>query len=312
MIKSKVLKKGSSIGLVAPSSPVTVDNGLERSIEVLKRQGFQVVVGDSCSQSYGYLSGSDEVRAADINKMFQDKSIDGIFCLKGGYGTPRILDLLNYEEIKKNPKVFIGYSDITAIHVALNKICKLITFHGPMAASDMIGEFDNFSMESYFKAITIAEPLGELSNPPGMDIKCMVKGKATGQVIGGNLSLLAATIGTPYEIDAKGKILFIEEISEATYRVDRMLTQLRLSGKLQECEGIIIGNFRDCLPESEDFDLTLEEVFHDIILPLQKPTIFNFMAGHCTPKITVPMGVEGILDADCCKFTLIESALTTF
>ena len=310
MIKSKALKKGDTIGLIGPSGAIRVEAGLERSIKALEEQGFNVVVGESCRQKYGYLSGKDDVRAADINMMFKNPEIDGVFCVRGGYGTPRILDRIDYEAIKENPKLFIGYSDITAIHIALNQICALVTIHGPMAASDMISGFDDFSKRSYLKAIMSTEALGRLQNPQGYEIKTLVPGKARGTIVGGNLMLIVATLGTPYEIDTIGKILFLEDIGEHTYCIDRMLTQLRLAGKLADCEGIVLGDFKDCVPEYEEYGLSLLEVFQDIIAPANKPTIYNFMAGHCSTKITVPLGVEGYLDADNGIFEVTESALT--
>jgi len=309
MNKPKALKIGDTIGLVAPSSALKHADWLQKSIKILEGQGFKLVIGESCGKKYGYLSGSDDIRAADINKMFGDSSLHGVFCLKGGYGTPRILDMLDYEMIKKNPKVFIGYSDITAIHIALNQKCNLITFHGPMVASDMLEGFDKFSKESYLNALTKAEPLGQMNNPVGFKLGCLSPGKSMGILVGGNLSLVAATIGTPYEIDTLGKILFLEDVDEFTYSVDRMLTQLRLSGKLKDCLGIVLGNFNNCLPQYVGFNHTLMEVFNDIIVDANKPTIYNFMAGHCTPKITIPLGAEALLDADNCTLTLIESAL---
>lgn len=309
MIKPKALKKGDTIGLIAPSSPVRSSNGVEKSIELLEDQGFKVVVGESCYKRYGYLSGTDDIRASDINRMFKDNNVDAVFCLKGGYGTPRILDKIEYSIVRENPKLFIGYSDITAIHIAFNQKCDLITIHGPMAASDMLEDFDNFSKESYFKAITSTKPLEILNNPEGFDIKTLVAGKAKGRIVGGNLSLITATIGTPYEIDTKGKILFLEDIDEYTYSIDRMLNQLRLSGKFEDCEGIILGDFKDCVPQYEDYSLTLIEVFKDIIEPANKPTIYNFMAGHCTTKITIPLGVEAVLDAENRTVRILENAL---
>lgn len=306
MIKPKALKKGDTIGLIAPSGAVRDVTAVDRCITILEGHGFKILVGESCRERYGYLSGTDEVRAKDINNMFRDDAIDGVFCLKGGYGTPRILDMLEYEIIKENPKVFIGYSDITAIHIALNQNCNLVTFHGPMAASDMLDEFDEFSKESYLTALTSNMPLGILHNPERLTIKTMVSGKAKGRIIGGNLSLIAATMGTPYEIDTKGKLLLLEDIDEYTYSIDRMLTQLRLGGKLNDCEGIILGDFKNCNPQYENFDHTLMQVFSDIILETQKPTIYNFMAGHCTPKITIPLGAEAILNADACTLEIID------
>jgi muramoyltetrapeptide carboxypeptidase len=151
--------------------------------------------------------------------------------------------------------------------------------------------------------------LGQLSNPEGFEIKTLVPGQARGKIAGGNLALVSAAIGTPYEIDTKGKILFLEDIGEYTYRIDRMLTQLRLAGKFEECEGIILGDFRDCNPQYEGVDQSLLQVFQDIIADVKKPTIYNFMAGHCNPKITIPLGVEAIIDADNGSVKIIESAL---
>ncbi|MCJ7688973.1 MAG: LD-carboxypeptidase, partial [Clostridiaceae bacterium] len=162
---------------------------------------------------------------------------------------------------------------------------------------------------SYLNAITCVNPLGQMKNPLGIEIKSMVAGKARGKIVGGNLSLIAATIGTPYEIDTNGKILFLEDVDEFTYSVDRMLTQLRLSEKFKDCVGIILGDFKNCLPQYEDSDHTLMQVFNDIIVPAKKPTIYNFMAGHCTPKITIPFGVKAVLDADISTLTIIESSL---
>lgn len=310
MIKPDALKKGDTIGVVAPASPTkNISDAVEKSKVVLEKQGFKVILGQSCYKQLGYLAGTDEIRANDINEMFSDKKIKGIFCLRGGYGSPRILDKLDYDLIRKNPKVFLGYSDITAIHVALYRKCKLITFHGPMVASDMIDEFDDFSKESYLKAVTVAEPIGIVKNPENIHIKSLVSGKARGRIVGGNLSLIAATIGTPYEIDTKNKILFLEEINEYTYSIDRMLTQLRLSGKLKDCVGIVIGDFKNCYPQYEGYDCTLMEVFKDIIEKEKKPTIFNVMAGHCKPKITIPLGAEAVVDAENCRFEIIESAI---
>ena len=307
MIKPKVLKAGDTIGVVAPASPSKPEE-VKVVEELLKKLGFKAKLGESCFSRYGYLAGSDAIRAKDINNMFLDNEVDGIICLRGGYGTPRILDMLDYDLISKNPKVFVGYSDITSIHIALNNRCNLVTFHGPMMTSDIGRNFDDFSKESFLKAITTMEPMGELHNPEGEKIECFEEGVAEGKITGGNLSLIAATIGTPYEIDTKGKLLLIEDIDERPYSVDRMLTQLRLAGKLQQCSGIILGDFNNCIPNKGEESLTLMEVFMDIIKPLGKPTIYNLKAGHCEPKITVPFGVEAILDAKEGKLIIKESA----
>lgn len=303
MIKPKRLKIGHTIGVIAPASPVSKDK-LELGLKKLRDMGFKVKVGKTGYSNYGYLAGEDKFRAEELNNMFKDKDIDGIICLRGGYGTPRILNLLDYEMIKNNPKVFVGYSDITALHIAFNQISNLVTFHGPMLASDMSGKFSDFSEKSLLNSIFDEDFNPSIENE-SKEIITINPGIAEGTIIGGNLSLLVSTIGTPYEIDTKGKILLIEEIGEATYKIDRMLTQLILSNKLQAAEGIILGDFNNCLP-LEEGEFTVEELIDDLIKPLKLPTISNLQVGHCEPVITLPFGVKTRLDARKGEITILE------
>lgn len=309
MLKGKALRPGDTIGLTAPSGAVRTENGLERGIDYLKGMGFKVKVGESCGQVHGYLSGTDEVRARDVNRMFEDDQVDAVFCLKGGYGTPRILDRLDYDVVRKHPKLFVGYSDITTMHIAYNQLCGLVTLHGPMASSDMIFQSHTaFTAQHFLKAITTTQPLGQLDNPPGMPLVKLSGGKAAGVLCGGNLSLVATSLGTPWEIDTRGKILFLEDIGEKTYRIDNMLTQLRLAGKLEDCAGILLGDFTDCPVEYPDFGLTLEQVF-DELLPKNKPVIAGLKAGHGDNKLTLPLGVGCEVDADALSIAITEGAL---
>lgn len=307
MIKPRALKLGDTLGLVAPASP-TLEENVEKAHKKLVDMGFKVKMGKSCYEYYGYLAGQDELRAEDLNQMFIDEQVDGIICLRGGYGTPRILELLDYHLIKSHPKVFIGYSDITALHIAMNKYSNLVTFHGPMVASDMIGDFSQFSKESLYNLIMEGEFIEDIKNPPMEKLNIINPGIAEGSIIGGNLSLIADTLGTPYEIELEGKLLFIEEVGEEPYGIDRMLTQLKLSGKLQEAEGIILGDFNNCTAKSSEYheSLTLEQVIEDIIKPIGKPTISNLKAGHCEPMVSLPFGVKARLDGDRGKLTLLE------
>ncbi len=297
MIKPNALKFGDVIGIVAPSGPTTKEK-VKLAKDQLEGLGFQVKLGHSCYEKHGYLSGKDEVRARDLNHMFEDQEVQGIICLRGGYGASKILNRIDLEQIAKRPKVFVGYSDITALHLAMNQISKLVTFHGPMGSSDIAGGLDDFTREGFLKAVMGSSPMGEIQNPKGKKMQSLVGGKANGILVGGNLSLIAATMGTPYEIDTKGKILFLEEIGEEPYRVDRMLTQLLLSGKLEDAEGILLGDWMDCEPEEPEKSLSLMAVFEEIIGPLGKPTIYDVEAGHCSPMITLPFGVRSFLDAE--------------
>lgn len=308
MIKPKGLKFGDTIGVIAPASPATREK-VERSYNKIVDLGFKVKMGKSCYENYGYLAGSDNLRAEDLNQMFKDEEVDGIICLRGGYGTPRILDLLDYELIGNNPKVFVGYSDISALHIAITQLSNLVTFHGPMVSSNIIGNFSDFSKENLYNFILKDKfTTGIIKNPVGEEIETINGGIAEGSIIGGNLSLIADTLGTPYEIDLKGKILFIEEVGEEPYQIDRMFTQLRLSGKLEEAEGIILGDFNNCVAKSSEYgdSITLEQVIEDIIKPMEKPTIFNLKAGHCEPMVTIPFGVLARLDAYRKELTILE------
>ena len=311
MIYGKKLKFGDTLGFIAPSGAVRTEGAIERAVKETERMGFKVKLGESAGQKYGYLSGSDEVRARDINNMFADDEVDAIVCLRGGYGAMRILDQLDYELIARHPKIFMGFSDITALHIALLNRCDLATFHGPMAAANWADSpLDDFSRESMYRALMSTEPVGELRNPEGYPRQTVNPGQAEGQLVGGNLMLIASSLGTPWEIDTKGRIIFIEEVGERTYCVDRMLTQLRLAGKFEDCAGVVFGDFADCPVEYPEFGLTLEEIIRDVVAPSGKPIFTGLRCGHCTPKLTLPFGVKCRMDADECTLTVLESAVT--
>lgn len=310
MIKPKALKFGDTLGLIAPASNTTEEN-VQKSIKKLVELGFKVREGKSLYKRHGFLAGDDQTRAQDINEMFADPEVDGIICIRGGTGAPRILELLDYDVIKKNPKVFIGYSDITVLHIAFNQICNLVTFHGPMVSSNMIDDFDDYSKEGLFRLIMDPDAYGKLENPEGEEIVTINGGIGIGQLAGGCLALVCSTLGTPYEIDTKGKILVLEDLGEEPYKVDRMLNQLRLAGKLQEANGIILGTFEDSAPKGGYQDSQpMEEVFDDHLKRLGVPAIYNLRIGHCKPVMTIPLGVYAKLDADKKEIHLLENATT--
>lgn len=311
MLLGRKLQKGDTIGLIAPSGAVRKEGAIERAIEETKRMGYNVKIGESCGKVYGYLSGTDEVRARDINTMFADDEVDAIVCVRGGYGTTRLLDLLDYDVIRANPKIFAGYSDITALHAVMFERCGLVTFHAPMAVSDWSGSpLDEATLASMLRALGTSEPMGELVNTPDYHVrKTVVPGVCEGTLVGGNLSLITSLLGTPYELDVRDRILFIEEIGERTYCVDRMLTQLRLAGAFEQCAGVVFGDFTDCPIEYLAFGLSLEEIIRDIVAPAGKPVFTGLQVGHCTPKLSLPHGVRCRLDADRCMLTVLEAAV---
>jgi muramoyltetrapeptide carboxypeptidase len=245
--------------------------------------------------------------------MFADPSVAGVFCLEGGYGTERLLSGIDYELLRKNPKILLGYSDITGLHLAITKKAGLVTFHGPVAT----GSLPPWSLASLKKALFSAEPIGELTNPPEDDqnwpafpLHTVSAGKARGAVAGGNLTLVSTTMGTPFEIDARGKILFLEDTGEAPYRVDRMLTQLKLAGKLQEAAGIVWGTCTECTPAKSSFEvnLSVSDLLDEILGDLGKPVLAGLVFGHTKEKATLPIGVEAELDAGAKRVAIVEPA----
>lgn len=305
-IKPKRLGIGDRIGIIAPASPGNIELTMA-GIHWLEEQGFQVELGKTVQQTLGYLAGTDADRADDINKMFASPDIDAIFCLRGGYGTMRLLELLDYDCIRTHPKVFLGYSDITALHISIGQRTGLVTFHGPMVASDMGKGLSDYTGDSFYRALTTATPLGVLTNPPNIEPPVfIVPGNAQGYLTGGNLSLLVSTLGTPYEIDTRGKILCLEEVGEAPYRMDRMLTQLLLAGKLQAAAGIVVAMCSDC-DEDDPPSFTVEEVLLDRLGGVNIPVLYQLYFGHTAEKATLPLGAMAKLGTDVGGLAVIES-----
>ena len=311
MIKPKALKPGNTLGFIAPASPAKTLGGVTKSVEAARYMGYNIVLGESCKSMHGYLAGDDEMRARDLNRMFADDSIDAIVAIRGGYGAPRILDKLDYALAAKHPKLLVGYSDITALHIAYGQKSGLVTMHSPMPSTEWIADdIDDFTTNGLWRALTLTEPLGLVENPKGYPVKGHNGGVAHGRLAGGNLCLIAALNGTPWEIDARDAILVLEDVGEYIHRLDRMFTTLRLSGKFDECAGIVLGGFTDCEPEHEDRSLTLRQVIEEVVLPCGKPVLSGYMIGHCSPKVTIPLGVQATLDANRALLTIDEAALT--
>lgn len=290
----KKLTPGATIGLVATSSCTTPEK-VKKCIAKLEELGYKVKPAANLTTNYGgYMADTGKVRADELNKMFADPEVDAIFCMRGGDGSSRIMEYLDYDMIKANPKIFVGYSDVTNLHLALTEKCGLVTFHGPMVASNMIDDFDSETSESFFSAIN-ADEVFEFKNPEGFDIKVLKEGKATGRVIGGNLSLLSASIGTPYEVNTKGNILFIEEVCEPMSKIEKWTYHLRNAGKLKDCAGIILGQYtkvtNDECPEFDEI-----RCMTDIFEGLDIPVLYNVQSGHGKPMMTLPMGAECTID----------------
>ena len=247
-IKPERLNPGDTIGLVAPASAPTDPGAIDYGAGIIQELGFKVKLGRNVRNRHGFLAGTDRERAADLMGMFADPKVKAILCVRGGYGVSRLLSLLDYNLLRANPKIFVGYSDITALHFALLKKANLVCFHGPMLNSDFVRlDLPQFTLKSFFRTLSVPDPPGSIKQGyRGKNISVLRTGAARGRLIGGNLSLLGTLIGTPYNISFRNKILFIEDLDEPPYRFDRMLTHLLNAGLLQQAAGIAIGINVNC------------------------------------------------------------------
>lgn len=323
LIRPPHLSPGDTLGLVAPASAPPDPQAIDRSVGVLEELGFKVRLAPNVRKRQGYLAGTDRERASDLMRMFTDRRVGGILCVRGGYGSARLLPLLDYRAIRAHAKIFVGYSDITALHCALLTQANLISFHGPMLNSDFLNpDLPEFTRQSFLRTLGFprTRPDGP-SRPRGRGgargqgtaigiaqgyrrktIKILHRGVAGGQLVGGSLSVLCATIGTPWQPPFRGRILFFEDVSEQPYRFDRMLTQLLNCGLLQQVAGIAIGLNADCedpkAARSKEYRQTLEEGLKERLLPLKIPVVMGLPFGHVPHNATLPVGAQVTLDAE--------------
>lgn len=297
----KALKPGDTVGLITPSSYVSDPDELAFAKQFCEFFGLKWKMGKNVGQRYGYLAGTAHQRVEDLNAMFGDPAIAGIFCIRGGYGSAQMLEGLDYDLIRRNPKVFLGYSDITALHTAIGNKTGLVTFHGPVSLSHLT----EWSQQHLRSAIFETKPIGIVKNPPepnplrpGHTMRTVRSGTARGVLTGGNLTLLTTTMGTPYEVDTAGKILLMEDIGEDIYRIDRMFTQMKLAGKLKAAAGIVVGECKDCPPPGHDSAYSLGEVIDYLLGDLGIPVLYGLSFGHTIDQVTLPLGVMASLDAD--------------
>ncbi|MBN1251723.1 MAG: LD-carboxypeptidase [Bacteroidales bacterium] len=302
-IKPQKLKKGDRIGLVCPAGFITKEQ-LDKTSNILSELGFNSFFSDNILNRQGYLAGNDKERAEDINQMFINKSIKAILAVRGGYGSSRIIDLIDYQTIKENPKIFIGYSDITALLNSINKFTGLITFHGIVGISD----FNDYTKQNFLNLFV--NNLLEIKSDENISPKIINHGSAQGKLAGGNLSTINSLLATDFEIDFTDKIVFIEDISESPYKIDRMLTQLLLSGNLKKAKAIILGVFKNCDLNDDDINkqnsLSLQEIFIDRLNNLNIPVISNFSFGHIESQAIFPIGITAEINTNELFIRLLE------
>jgi len=314
LIKPKALKKGDTIGLITPGSFID-DESLQKAIDNVKSLGFNVKLSKNIRKKRGYTAGTKQERIDDLHTMFADESIDGIWAARGGYGCSGLLPLIDFDLIKKNPKVFIGYSDITVLHLSIFKKTGLVTFHGPVASST----FTDYAKKYFLDMITSsAIPPKVYPSKKNDEIgkgslffksKVYNKGEAEGRLIGGNLSLVSAMLGTEWEIDFKDKLLFLEDIGEAPYKVDRMLIQLDQCENFNESKGILFGVFEDCKKPKTEPSLELNEMFADNMKDVNVPVSYGFSFGHIKDQFTMPYGIKARMNAEERSLEFLEGAV---
>jgi muramoyltetrapeptide carboxypeptidase len=312
LLKPRRLSPGDTVELVLPATQAPDPDRIYLAKDQLEAIGFKVEIGRHAFEKYGYFAGRDRDRAEDINRAFADERIAAIICFTGGWGSPRVLQYLDYASIARNPKVIVGYSDITALINTIHQRTGLVTFHGPVGDS----AFEPYSLDNFRRAVMTSEPLGLLKPPPRKPTELvdranrilkLAPGKATGPLAGGNLSMVSSLMGTPWDLDTTGAILLLEDIHEEVYRIDRMLTQLWLGGKFERVAGIVFGRCTECDAKGPGF--SLEEVLRDRLGSLGVPAISGLAFGHIEQKLTLPLGVPATVDADAGTLRIDEAAV---
>lgn len=307
------LRKGSKVAVISPSSnPDHV--GIHMGLELLRKSGLKVELGDTTRKlmTTGTLAADDQSRADDFNWAFEDDTVDGVLCATGGYGSLRVLDLLDFDMIKDHPKPFMGFSDITAYHIALNQICGMVTFHGPLVDIDPSKgqEFIRTQSEDLRRAVRLLmgqEELHSIENPPeGMMLMTINEGKATGRLCGGNLTLMTGTLGSDYELDTKDKVLLIEEVKETYYYIEFHLTQLRLCRKLKEARAVVMGEISDMVKPETPYP-SVEEIVKERVGGAGRPAIWGLCAGHGMYNSLLPLNAKVAVDATEREISVLES-----
>jgi len=292
IIQPPRLRPGDTISIVAPAGTVEQRDGFQRGASTLERLGFRVRFDERIFQTSRYLAGDDSARAEELMRAFEDDSVQAVMALRGGYGCARLIPYLAEKRLRRHPKLFMGFSDLTTLHLFFRRRFGWVTVHGPMAASPTLGSMKSDQENHLVSLLTDPGYLPAL----GFDaLETWVPGAAEGMLTGGCLAIIEASLGTPYEIKTEGKILFLEDQGEPPYKLDRMLTHLRLAGKLQSVSGVLLGSFLDCEPDQGNY--TANDILREILGDLQVPIIAGFPAGHGAENWALPLGVRVRLNA---------------
>lgn len=315
VVKPERLQPGDLVGIIAPASAPPDPAAVDRAVAQVERMGFRAKLGRHVRARHGFLAGTDRERAADLMGMFADRRVRGIICLRGGYGTARLLERIDFGVVRQHPKVFAGYSDITSLHCAFMRAANLITFHAPMLNEGLGSEsYPAFSTQRFLKLVTDAAAAGSLCEGyAGKTVQVIRRGVAEGRLVGGNLSVLVTTLGTEFQPDFRGRILFLEDVGEHPYRLDRMLTQLLNAGVLTQVAGVAVGINQDCEDPSaataKEYRQSSADVWRERLRPLGVPVVTGLPFGHQPVNATLPVNARVRLDANRGDLILTEAAV---
>jgi muramoyltetrapeptide carboxypeptidase len=310
ILKPPRLRRGDVIGLVSPgSAPVPADK-IEKGTKYLEGLGYRVKPGRHVAAQHGYFAGTDADRLSDLNATLNDPQVAAVFAVRGGYGSPRLLPFVDYRAARRRPKIVVGFSDITALQLALFRRVGLVTFSGPLAGVEFWQKPDPYTEEHFWRLLTSSRRIGGLPNPAGQPLRRRISGRARGRLLGGNLSLVTSNLGTPFSPDYRGAILVLEDVGEDIYRLDRMFTQLRNAGLLAHVNGLALGRFTGVnAGDPPRPHLNLGEMLDEVLSWLNVPTVEGLQYGHVARKLTLPVGLRAELDADRGTLTVLESAV---
>ena len=304
-IRPKKLEKGDVIGICAPAGAIKDSKEIGEFESIIQSLGYQTNVAKHTAERYGYFSAPDKTRAKDFMDLVEDESVKAIFFIRGGWGCARMIEYIDFKQIQSNPKIIMGFSDLTSLLNAITLKSNLVTFHGPGGNSS----WNDYSTEYLTRILTDSDTIDFENKSDDIKPVTIRSGYASGELAGGNLSVICSMIGSGYLPNWSGKILFLEDVMEEPYRIDRMLTQLKLSGIIDQLSGIVLGDFRKCEPEEPEFSFTLEEVFEQHFAHLDIPVFSNAQFGHTKYKYTLPIGIQVQIDADKGTIHMLEYAV---
>lgn len=310
VLKPPRLHPGDLIGLVSPASAPSSSEMIEQGVRYLERLGYRVKVGQHAATVRGYLAGTDDQRATDLNDMIRDHNVKAIVAVRGGYGSTRILSMIDYRMLRRHPKIIVGYSDITALQLAVFCRTGLVTISGPMSGVEMLENIDPYTEENFWRVVTSRSRIGQLKNPAGEPLKTLRAGVAAGRILGGNLATLSALLGTSFAPGFKETILILEDVDEAPHRIDRMLTQLQNARIFEKISGLVFGKFVDCVPTDPSKPyLSVEQILENVAQHVKVPVVSGLQYGHIPRKLTIPIGLKAKMDTKKGTIEVLEGAV---